>query len=110
LPRVSPIVRGTALAVYPDDETVTMMKTEGWATVKVGFVRTTEGDYEELVLKKADDGKGIAVRYYPHQRVKVSFSVKRHGTAVVKTGACTMRRVGDALVFHILDCVGIAKD
>jgi hypothetical protein len=43
--------------------------------------------------------------------VKVCVTVRRHGTAVAKAGTCTARRVGDALVFHILDCViSIAKD
>jgi hypothetical protein len=40
--------------------------------------------------------------------VKVCVPIRRHGTAVAKAGACTMRRVGDAV--HILDCIGIVKD
>jgi hypothetical protein len=110
LPRVTPMAKGKVIAVYPDDEAVEAMRSEGWITVKVGFEQNDAGDFSELALVKSEDGIRLKIRYYKQQRVKVSVSVRRHGTAVANAGTCTMKRIGDAFVFHILDCVGIAKD
>jgi hypothetical protein len=107
LPRVTPIEGGEVVAVYPDDETAEAMRSEDWKWVQIGWIQNDEGDYEQLVLRKAD--RGIKIRYYKHQRVNIHVTVKHRGTAKAKSspGACTVRRAGDAFVFGIIDQISI---
>jgi hypothetical protein len=96
-----------------DDATLAAMKAEGWKTVKVGFSQNDEGDYTELALFKSDDGVGVRIRDdYKNQRPNIHVSVKSLGTAKAKSngGAFTVKREGDAFVFHIRECVNIVKD
>jgi hypothetical protein len=116
LPRVVPHLRGAYLAVYPDDETVSAMKAEGWTAVKVGFSQNSDGDldFEELMLEKSTDGTGLKIKGPDdrHTRTRIHISVRRHGKAVAKpdAGRCEVSRVGDAFVFKILDQVSIVPD
>jgi hypothetical protein len=96
---------GKIIAVYPDDATIETMRTEGWSTVRVGFVHNDAGEVEELELRKADGGTGTTIRYnYRHQRPHIRVTVSSIGSAVPKpdAGACRVRRDGDAFIFSVL--------
>jgi hypothetical protein len=107
LPRVVPIVHGEVLAVYPDDATVEVMRSEKWAKVRVGFINNADGEFSELVLAKSE--AGLNVRFYRRQRPTIHVNVRRRGRAVARAEAkaCSVRRVGDAFVFDVLDQVSI---
>jgi hypothetical protein len=114
LPRVVPLSNGTTIAVYPDDATIEVMRSEGWGIVKTGFKRNGNGELSELFMFKSTDGKGILVRFYKQQRPSFHVSMSRYGRAVAmpNAGACTVRRVSDdngrdAFVFAIADQISI---
>jgi hypothetical protein len=101
---------GKAVLIYPDDETVAVLKSEHWDTVKVHYRHNETGELEELAIIKSEDNVGVGIRYYEKQRVSIHVTVEKAlGTAVAKpnAGACGVRRVGDAFVFNVLDHIAI---
>jgi hypothetical protein len=107
-PRVTPIAKGEAIAIYPDTATEEVMKSESWTAVIARPRRNAAGEVEEIALVKSTDGTGVSLRTYTNQRSKFHVTVKGIGKAVAKPGGtCTVRRVGDAFVFRIIDAIDI---
>jgi hypothetical protein len=116
LPRVTPIVKGEVLAVYPDDAMIEAMRSEGWGKVKTGFRRNGEGELTELFVFKSTDGTGLAFRFYRSQRPHIHVLMSGFGRVVGKpnAGPCTVRRVTadgrDAFVFDIADQISLTNE